>query len=64
MIYWAGAKLFRTEEKVLGDLINHVDVEREKGGKEAVRRWEGRRRQARGLKDLCMGRLMVSLEPK
>lgn len=71
MIYWAGAKLFRTEERVVGDLIYHAagDLEsarvKRAGGMETetervVRKWETRREGAKGLADLCMGRLVVS----
>ncbi|KAL7416135.1 Mak10 subunit, NatC N-terminal acetyltransferase-domain-containing protein [Mrakia frigida] len=72
MIYWAGAKLFRTEERVVGDLIYHAagDLEsarvKRAGGMETetervVRKWETRREGAKGLADLCMGRLVSSL---
>lgn len=51
MIFWAGAKLFRTEEKVLGNLIYHVGEARERrgagrgGGKEGEREEEEERRE-------------------
>ena len=61
MLYWAAARLFHTEYRVLGNLIQHVDLEEEGDeARERVREWEGRRDVASGLKAVCRARLMVS----